>query len=315
LPHDLAPITEGHFFEGGATSASNPVRVRLHYATCGDAAKPLMILLHGFPEFWRAYADLMPILAQQFYIVAPDLRGFNLSDKPTAVESYKPGLVVSDVLALAKHLGREKFTLVAHDWGGAIAWNLAASFPAVLHQLVILNSPHPVTFARALANDPPQQAASQYMNWLRAEGSEVPLADNGFERLIGFFHEMGGKTASAWFHGDTKQAYLNAWAQPGAMTGGVNYYRVSPLYPPTESDAGAKKLTLDETKFIVHVPTLLLWGDGDEALLPILLNGLDRFVPNMYIERWPDATHWLLHEHPQRCARAILAFTTGQKKS
>jgi epoxide hydrolase 4 len=311
LAYDLNSITQGHFYQGGATSAVDQKPVRLHYAACGTSTKPLMILLHGFPEFWQAYADVMPLLAGEFYVVAPDLRGFNLSDKPSAVESYKPALIVADICALAKHLGAETFTLVAHDWGGAIAWNLAAGFPSVLTQLVILNSPHPVTFASALANDAPQQAASQYMNWLRAEGSELRLEENNFERLAGFFQEMGGKAPNAWFQGQTKSAYIKAWSQPGAMKGNVNYYRVSPLYPPHGSDLGAKKLTLDETKFIVQVRTLVLWGDGDVALLPIVLEGLDRLVPGIQIVRWPDATHWLLHEHPRRCADAILAFTNA----
>jgi epoxide hydrolase 4 len=296
-------IQTGSFFDAGPRIVGGAETVRLHYSTCGDATKPLMILLHGFPEFWFAYEGVMPTLAEHFWVVAPDLRGFNLSDKPVEVESYKPALIMADVMALAKHLGRETFVLVAHDWGGAIAWNLAIAHPQAITKLVILNAPHPVPFAHALAWDKEQQAASEYMNWLRAPGSEVPLAENNFDRMMRF---LG--TELPWFVGATRQAYMKAWSQPSALTGGVNYYRASPLYPPTATDIGAQRLKLDPKKFIVTMPTKVIWGELDVALGLVLLNGLEELVPDLTLERWPDASHWLIHEHPQRCAKSILEF-------
>jgi epoxide hydrolase 4 len=305
LPHKLQAesIKTGNFFDAGPRAVGGSETVKLHYASCGDATKPLMILLHGFPEFWFAYAGVMPALSEHFWVVAPDLRGFNLSDKPLEVESYKAALIMADVMALAKHLGRETFVLVAHDWGGAIAWNLSLAHPQAITKLIIFNAPHPVPFAKALAWDKEQQRASEYMNWLRAPGSEVPLAENNYERVISF---LG--TELPWFTGATKQAYLAAWSQPHALTGGVNYYRASPLYPPTDNDIGAQRLKLDPKKFTVTVPTKVIWGERDVALGLVLLSELEDLVPNVVIERLPDATHWLIHEHPQRCVQSILDF-------
>jgi epoxide hydrolase 4 len=269
-----------------------------------------MLLMHGFPEFWRAYEGVMQHLAQHFYVVAPDLRGFNLSDKPAPVESYKASLIIADMMALVEHLGAQRFVLVAHDWGGAIAWNMAIAYPERISKLVILNAPHPVPFAKALASDIAQQDASQYMNWLRTPGCETALAENGFERMSGFFEKMAAPgISSQWFSGATKIHYLQAWSQPGALTGGANYYRSSPLYPPTDKDIGAKRLNLDPQKFVVKVPTKIIWGEADVALLPALLDDIELLVPGVVLERWPEASHWLLHESPERCAASILAFT------
>ena len=292
------PVVEGGF-------AEVQPGVRLHYARCGDASKPLMLMLHGFPEFWGAWRQVMPAFADAFHVVAPDLRGYNLSDKPAAVADYRPSKLIADVAGLVRALGHERCVLVAHDWGGAIAWSVAIAHPEIVERLVILNAPHPVPFAKALASDPAQIAASQYMNWLRRPGSEALLAEDGFRRLEGFFLKLGGQ---AWFDETARKAYHAAWSQPGALTGGVNWYRASPLHPATEGEQGAGKLSLDPQAFVVRMPTLVIWGDGDTALLPVLLDGLDRLVPDLRVVRLPDATHWLVHEQPQRVAALIESF-------
>ena len=279
--------------------------ITLHYASCGERGRPLMLFLHGFPEFWRAWQDVLPLMGDRWYAVAPDLRGFNLSSRPPEVAAYKAPLLVADVAALIERLGYEKAVVVAHDWGGAVGWALAIARPERVERLVILNSPHPLTFQRALANDPEQQAASRYMNWLRTPGAEAALAENDFARMERF---LVGAAGARWFAGETRDAYRRAWGQPGALTGGCNYYRVSPLYPPTDDDPGAARLSLREEDFVVRVPTLVLWGDQDTALRPILLEGLERMVPRLTIERFPDASHWLAHEQPQRVAQAIRRF-------
>lgn len=279
--------------------------VRLHYAECGTPGAPLMVFLHGFPEFWYAWRAVLPVFGERFHAVAPDLRGYNLSDKPADVRAYRAPALVADVDALVRALGHERCILVAHDWGGAVAWAYAIAHPGRVSKLVVLNAPHPVSFARALAHDPAQQAASQYMNWLRRPGSEAVLARDGFARLDDFFLRLGG---AAWFHGAVREAYHAAWAQPGALAGGVNYYRASPLHPPLGDDPGAAKVSLNEPEFIVRAKTLVIWGDGDTALLPVLLDGLDRLVPDLRVVRLPDATHWLVHEQPGRVIAEIEGF-------
>ncbi len=279
--------------------------IRLHYAQAGAPDAPLMLFLHGFPEFWYAWRALLPALGEDFHAVAPDLRGFNLSSKPTEVEAYRAGAIVKDLRGLMRGLGHERCTLVAHDWGGAAAWTLAIAHPALVERLVILNSPHPVLFARALAADPAQQAASEYMNWLRRPGSEELLAANDCALLTGFFLRMG---AASWFQGALADAYRAAWAQSGAIAGGVNYYRATPLHPPTDADPGARAVDLRDEDFIVRVPTKVIWGERDTALLPGLLDGLDRLVPDLTLVRWPQASHWLIHEHPEQAIEEIRVF-------
>ena len=292
------PITTGHFVQVAPD-------VRLHYASCGEAGAPLMLFLHGFPEFWYAWRALLPAFGGRFHAVAPDLRGYNLSDKPADTRAYRPSALVADIDALVRGLGYQRCVLVAHDWGGAVAWSYAIAHPQQVEKLVILNAPHPLLFARALAHDAGQRAASQYMNWLRRPGSEAALASDGFALLDDFFLRNGG---AAWFHGAVRDAYHAAWMQPGAIAGGVNYYRASPLYPPSGDDPRAARVDLAEADFMVQPPTLVIWGDGDIALRPVLLDGLDRLVADLRLVRLPEATHWLVHEQPERVTREIAQF-------
>jgi pimeloyl-ACP methyl ester carboxylesterase len=292
------PITTGHF-------ARVAPDVQLHYASCGVPGAPLMLFLHGFPEFWYAWRAVLPAFGDRFHAVAPDLRGYNLSDKPADVRAYRASALVADVDALVRGLGHERCVLVAHDWGGAVAWSFAIAHPQRVAKLVILNAPHPVPFARALAGDAGQQAASQYMNWLRRPGSEAVLARDGFARLDDFFLRLGG---AAWFRGEVRDAYHAAWAQPGAIAGGVAYYRASPLHPRSGDDPGAARLQLVDSDFVVRTKTLVVWGERDTALRPVLLEGLERLVPDLRVVRLPAATHWLVHEQPQRVIREIAEF-------
>jgi pimeloyl-ACP methyl ester carboxylesterase len=295
-----APIIEGQYLE--ATPG-----VRLHYASCGDPGKPLMLMLHGFPEFWGAWRGIMPAFAGGYHVVAPDMRGYNLSDKPGEVSDYRAPLLVADVAGFVRALGYERCVLVAHDWGGAVAWAVAIAHPDLVERLVILNAPHPVLFARALANDSAQQLASQYINWLRRPGSETVLAENGFARLESMLRKSGG---ASWFNEATRAAYHAAWSQPGALAASVNWYRASPLRPPSAGDPGSGTLQLEASAFVVQMPTLVLWGLQDPALLPVLLEGLDKFAPLLEIVRLPDATHWVVHEQPERVVAEIKRFLT-----
>jgi pimeloyl-ACP methyl ester carboxylesterase len=236
--------------------------------------------------------------------VAPDLRGYNLSDKPEAIEAYRAKHLVADIGALADHYGARQFVLVAHDWGGAAAWGFAIAHPERLSHLVIVNSPHPYTFWRELVNNPAQRKASEYMLLFRHAKAERVLSENGYARLLGAFAEFGADVMTA----EDRAGYVEAWSQPGALTGGLNYYRASPMYPPTDADPGPAKLQLKPENFRVRVPTLVLWGERDRALLTGCIEGLEQCVPELKLVRVPEASHWIVHEQPGRVASEIEAF-------
>ncbi len=300
-PGNDEAIREGQY----ALVRSAPQPLRLHYASCGNERAPLLLMLHGFPEGWFAWRESMPRFARRFHVVAPDLRGYGRSDKPEGVDAYRAAELVADLDALVDALGYERCALVGHDWGGALAWGFAIAHPERVERLAILNAPHPVPFAEALAHDPHQQAASAYMNWLRRPGAEKVLARDDFARLDAMLASMG---SADWLDAEQRAEYHAAWAIPGALEAAVNYYRASPLHPPAENDRDAALPALDASRFTVRVPTLVVWGERDTALLPSLLDGLDRLVPQLRIVRLPEATHWLVHEATQRVAREIAAF-------
>lgn len=285
--------------------AELPTGIRLHYATAGRRGAPLVLFLHGFPEYWGAWEDVLPGFADDYFAVAPDLRGFNLSSQPADVAAYKAKLLCEDLRGLIDHLGYDAAYVVAHDWGGAIGWQLAIASPDRVRKLAILNSPHPIPFARDLVNSPAQQQASAYMNWLRAPDAEAKLSANDFAMMVSFLSKMA-RPDRAWLTPERIARYKAVWAR--GLTGGLNYYRVSPLHPPTPTDPGPTALSLKPADFTVRVPTLVLWGMADIALLPSLLDGLDTVVPDLTIERLPLATHWLVHEEPQWIIERLRAF-------
>ena len=275
--------------------------LRFHCARAGEG--PLMLFLHGFPEYWAMWRPMLEHFgARGWCAVAPDLRGYTRSDKPAAVEDYRPKHLMADVLALAAHYSKDRFVLIAHDWGGAIAWGVAIAYPQRLAKLVMVNSPHPYLFWRELCNSPAQQKASEYMLLFRLPKAERVLSENGYARLLGAFADLDE---------DARQSLVEAWSQPGALTGGLNYYRASIMYPPSAQDAGAKKLQLEPKDFMVRVPTLVIWGERDTALLPGCIEGLDAVVPDLKLVRVPDATHWVARERTDLVIREIEAFTIG----
>ena len=276
--------------------------VRLHYAAAGSG--PLMLFVHGFPQFWHAWHELLPEFARTHRAVAPDTRGINLSSKPEGVEAYHVTQLSEDLRQLIRHLGYEKCVLVAHDWGGAVAWHLAQHHPECVEKLVSINSPHPVAFARLLRDDPVQRRASDYMALFRLDKAERVLSENNFERLGYFFREWGG-AGGARPDAATIALYKEAWGQPGALTAALNYYRASPLYP---ADPPEKVPRLRARDFLVTVPTLVIWGESDTALRPALLDGLEECVPDLRIERVPQGSHWVIHEFPQRIISLIRGF-------
>lgn len=278
--------------------------IRLHYVDAGEG--PLMLFVHGFPEFWYAWKNQLEEFSRDHHAVALDMRGHNLSDKPADVKAYRPKHLVADLRNLIDHLGGRPCIVVAHDWGGAAAWNLAAAHPEYIEKLVIINSPHPVTFARELRDNPAQVEASRYMLWLRQKGAAERLAENDCARLAAMLSKS--TTDAAWLTEDLLTRYRDAWSQPGALDCSLNYYRASPLHPATPEEPGAAGLELDPTQFVVRVPTLVIWGERDTALLPGLLDGLDELVTDLTVKRIPDGSHWVIHEHPAEVNRMIREF-------
>jgi len=276
--------------------------VRLHYVSAGKG--PLIIFLHGFPEFWYEWKDQLAQFGKDYRAVAPDMRGYNLSEKPAGVEQYQMTHLVEDVRALAEHLGYKKFVLVGHDWGGGVAWSFAIAHPEYLEKLVIINCPHPAILARELAANPAQQKASQYMLFFRSPQAEQQLSANNYAGLVDGVLGDGLKTGV--FTEADKQAYIAAWSQPGALTGGLNYYRAANLGPPSPDAPAAPPA--DPANMLVKVPTLVIWGEKDTALLTGNLDGMNQFVPNLTVKRIPDGSHWVIHEKPELVNGYIRAF-------
>lgn len=295
--------------------------IRLHYAVAGEGNGRLILFAHGFPQFWYAWKDQLEEFGRDWFAVAPDLRGYNLSDKPEGVEQYAARHVIADLRALAAHLGNERFTLVGHDWGGAIAWGFALAHPEALDRLIIINSPHPVIFERELRENRAQQRASAYMRRFRQPSAERWLAEDNFRLLRAALLDDG--LARGYITPDDADAYVAAWSQPGALTCGLNYYRAMRLAPPTTepkieqrtfindlppldhteaidpADVAARPARpRDAAAFTVRIPTLVIWGEQDTALLTGNLDGLEDYVPDLTLRRIPDAGHWVIHEQP-----------------
>lgn len=279
--------------------------INLHYAESGAENKELVILLHGFPEFWFTWRKQLPVIGEKFHAVAPDMRGYNLSDRPEGVKSYRINHLIDDIVRLAKHFGAEKFYLAAHDWGAAVAWSIALARPDLIKGLMIFNGPHPYIFAKLLEENDQQIEQSQYMADFRTDGIEEKLlADNCSWLWSWTFarHEKRGLITA-----DEKAEYLKAWMQPGAITAMLNYYRASPLVPRKLTE-GDKRLDLDPEIFKVKVPTLVVWGEKDHALISENLTGINDFVPDLKLVRLPEVTHWVTHEEPARVALEITDF-------
>lgn len=273
-----------------------PGGMRLACRAAGDEPRRV-ILLHGFPEAAFVWDEVLLRLAPQIGGLAPNLRGYPGSSQPTEASAYRPRHLVGDLVALIESTGGTLDLLVAHDWGGAIAWNLAAERPDLLRRLLIINSPHPAAFLRELRHNPAQQVASAYMNRLCQPDAEQLLAREGYARLLAM---LGG---ADWLTPALSERYREAWRE--GLTGPLNYYRASPLRPPTGPADALHSLVLSDEDFTVRVPTTVLWGEQDRALLPGLLHGLNRWVPDLRIVRVPEASHWIVHEEPARVVALI----------
>lgn len=269
--------------------------VRLHVIQAGPEDGPPAILLHGFPEFWRAWdRQIGPLARAGWRVTVPDLRGYNLSEKPPGVAAYRLHTLQKDVGALIRALGHTRAHVVGHDWGGIIAWALAIRQPEVVDRLVILNAPHPAA-ARRMARIPAQWARSWYILFF-----QLPwLPERSLHRFGAW--ALRGTNPDAYTAED-RELYREAWDRPGAASAMINYYRAL-----ARSGGGSG----DEAALRVNVPTLVLWGERDAALLPELADGLERWVPGVRVVRFPRASHWVMRDEPLRVNNLIIDFLSG----
>ncbi|MHA6719660.1 alpha/beta fold hydrolase [Sphingomonas sp. RS6] len=285
------------------TAISLSTNVTLNVATAGDPAKPAIVLLHGFPESHRTWRHQIPALAEHYFVIAPDQRGYTTSSKPSGVDAYAPDRIAADLFALADALQVEQFALAGHDWGGAIAWMAALQKPNRVSRLIIVNAPHPQVFQRKLFDDPAQRKASQYIRFFRETTLDQAPDRQALEQfLFSLFGEHLGVTVPP----EEKALYLRDWAEPGAMTAMLNWYRATGLIVPAMDEDPPRPEWIDGPFPLQPQPTLVIWGMRDRGLLPCLMDGLDTLIPDLTLAQIHDAGHFSPWEAPDAVTDAML---------
>jgi epoxide hydrolase 4 len=280
-----------------------PLRLRadgidLHAVAAGPPDGPLVVLLHGFPEFWYGWRrQIGPLAAAGLRVLAPDQRGYNLSDKPPGRAAYVIDALADDVLALAAALGRRRFAVVGHDWGGAVTWHLAARDPDRVERAAILNAPHPATVSAYARRHPGQALRSWYIGFFQAPAlPELTLRTAGHAWLRS---ALTRSSRPGTFTDDDLRRYREAWERPGALTAMLNWYRALPLY------AGLLRPSR------VRVPVRVIWGDRDAFLEPGLVEAGLALCDRGEAFHLPDATHWVQHEEAERVNGLLTEFLAG----
>jgi epoxide hydrolase 4 len=286
--------------------------VRLHYVSSGHGR--LILFLHGFPEFWYQWAHQLAEFGRDWHAVAPDMRGYNLSSKPQDVGQYRLKTLLEDMRALTEHLGHCSFVLVGHDWGGLIAWCFAAYYPDRVEKLVVLNAPHPAVLERELRENPAQQMASSYFDWYDDPLTpERELSKDNFALLSQVVLDDAIKQGHRSVQDRGK--YLEAWAQAGALTAAINYYRANLGAARKQDGFWSVERVMPELKSVkITTPTLLLWGLQDPYLLAGNLSGLRRFVPRLTVKLFPDTGHWIVHAKTQQVNAEIRKFLEQENR-
>jgi pimeloyl-ACP methyl ester carboxylesterase len=273
--------------------------VRLHYAECGTG-EDLVILLHGFPEFWYSWRHQLPVLGRRYHVIAPDMRGYNLSDKPARVEDYRMELLVQDVFGLIRSFGKDKAAIVAHDWGAGVAWAVAQRHPELVSRLVTMQVPPPAAWRANFTLR--QMRHSWYMFFFQLPRlPEWWASANDFAKVGKMYKETSARSDA--FTDEDIEVYKEALRQPGALTAGINYYRANVFRALFRSGA--------ETPAVgrIRVPTLFIYGEQDHAVLPETVRDLGRFIDAPYSElRIPDSGHWVQNEAPAEVNEALLRF-------
>jgi epoxide hydrolase 4 len=287
-------------FTGPAADADTGLRegyaeigdVRLHYVEAGDG--PLVILLHGFPEFWYGWRQqIAPLVRAGFRVVAPDLRGYNLSSRPDGYAAYTADKLAADIRGLIRELGAESAMLVGHDWGGTVAWTLAANHPEVVDRLAILNAAHPRRLNEGLHN-PRQLLRSWYFFYFQLPKLPERRARARHWR---FFKRFLRDARPPYTEQETER-YVEAWSQPQAAKAMIDYYRAAVRPSSTQGELGP-----------ISAPTLVIWGQRDRYLGPKLAEPHHHDVPNLdRVERLPNASHWVHHDQAERVNELLIDF-------
>jgi epoxide hydrolase 4 len=273
-------------------------RVTLNAVAAGPKNGPVVLLLHGFPEFWYSWhKQIDPLAAAGFRVIVPDQRGYNLSSKPSGVESYALSELASDVIAIANQLGRERIFLAGHDWGAAVAWSVALLHPSRVAKLAILNVPHPSIMRRYLIKNRRQLRKSWYIFFF-----QLPFLPEAFFSARNFrkgVASLVGSSRPGTFSPDDLAQYRAAWSQPGALTTMINWYRAAFRHRTPFSDR------------TVRVPTRILWGARDAFLMVEMAQESLKYCTQAELITFPDATHWLQHEEPARVSQLLIDFFCG----
>jgi epoxide hydrolase 4 len=279
---------------------------RIHYVTRGRG-RPI-VFLHGFPQFWFLWRRQLEDLGEDHAVYAPDMRGYNLSCRPAEVEAYRMRHLLADVRGLAEALDLAPLTLVGHDWGGIVAWALALKHPEMLERLVVIDGPPPFTWNRDLRESPRQRDAVNYMLEFSKPSPEPEemLSANGFALMDNLIQRIGGRGAR--LSESERAAYHEAWSQPGALRGGLNYYRAARTGEQVAGGGVPEEYASKIASQTVSVPTLVIWGENDPALLPTLTRGLSEWVPRLRVEIVPGAGHWVPYERPEVVNSLIREF-------
>ncbi|SFQ60138.1 alpha/beta fold hydrolase [Hymenobacter arizonensis] len=276
--------------------------IRLHVVQCGPARGPLVLLLHGFPEFWYAWRHQIPALADAgFRVWAPDQRGYNLSDKPRRVRDYAIDQLAADIIGLINAAGEQTAAVVGHDWGAAVAWHLAAHHPDRISRAAILNVPHPQVLSRALRRKPGQLLKSWYVFFF-----QLPWVPEALVRLRGWWlgrKTLRGTSRRGTFTDEDLALYRAAWAQPRAMRSMINWYRAAGRYARWLSQAGR-----------VRVPVRIIWGEKDAFLKPELAHESLAFCDDGHLT-YLRATHWVQHERAEEVNEILLDFLTSDNNT
>lgn len=283
LGSDLEQLT----FQSGAVS--------LHAVAAGPKDGPVVLLLHGFPEFWYSWhKQIDPLAAAGFRVIVPDQRGYNLSSKPSGVKSYALAELVADIIAIADQLDQRRIFLAGHDWGAAVAWSVALLHPNRVAKLAILNVPHPSVMRRFLMKNRRQLRKSWYMFFF-----QLPFLPEAFFAASNFRNgvtSLAGSSRPGTFSPDDLAQYRAAWSQPGALTATINWYRAAFRYRTPFPDR------------MVRVPTRILWGVRDAFLMAEMAQESLRYCTQAELITFPDATHWLQHEESARVSQLLSDF-------
>ena len=285
---------------------AEPAGCRIHFVSRGDG-KPI-VFMHGFPQFWFLWRHQLTDLGEDHAVYAPDMRGYNLSDKPPDIEAYRMRHLLGDIHGLVEELGIAPLTLVGHDWGGIVSWAFALKYPELLERFVVIDSPPPFTWNRDLRESPKQRAAVNYMLELSKPSPEPEemIAAGGFAMLDSMLERIGGSDAR--LSDDERAAYHEAWSQPGALRGGLNYYRAARMGDQVAAGGVSEEYEAKIGAMRVEVPTMVIWGERDPALLVSLTRGLEEWIPDLRLEILPGAGHWVPYERPGEVNRLLREF-------